>query len=284
MKSLTLAIVGRANVGKSTLFNCLTRSRNALVADKEGLTRDRLYGNCVLEGIPYQVIDTCGVDGEQNEELSHFMDQQVQNAVVEADCALMVVDGQKGLLAEDIALAKRLRIANKKTYIVVNKAEGKEPTYVCAEFYALGFDKVFAISAAHNQGILTMMEEVAQDNQLSAPEETTSDSDLGLKIAILGRPNVGKSTLINRLLQEDRVVVFDMPGTTRDSIYIPFKRHQKNYTLIDTAGVRRKSRVSDLVEKFSAIKTLQAMQDADCVILVLNAHEDLYDQDLNLLR
>ncbi len=285
MKLLTLAIVGRANVGKSTLFNVLTQSRQALVVDRPGVTRDRLYGQGIIGGIPYQLVDTCGVEGEQTQSLSDEMHQQLHNAILEADAVLFVVDARVGLLPQDRAIADSLRTNGKSVYIIVNKTDGLDQMSASGEFFELGFDTVIPIAAAHKRGISKMIELIASDHGFETTQERPDPIEpKGLKIAVLGRPNVGKSTLINRMLQEERVVTFDMPGTTRDSIYIPLERHGKFYTLIDTAGVRKKARVYDVVEKFSVIKTKQAIHDADCVMVVVNAQEDVFDQDLTLLR
>lgn len=285
MKPLTLAIVGRPNVGKSTLFNVLTKTRNALVVDTPGVTRDRLYGQGVIGDVPYQLIDTCGVFGEQAEVLTSAMHKQLLGAIEEADAVLFLVDAKAGLMPEDITFAGMLRESSKPVYVIVNKTDGVREDLACNEFYELGFDKVLPIAAAHKRGIASMIDIIASEHNLSPVEETEqSIEDKPLKIAVVGRPNVGKSTLINRMLKEERVVVYDMPGTTRDSIYIPLKRYDKDYVLIDTAGLRRKARVHETIEKFSVIKTLQAVSDADTVIMVLNANEDVFDQDLNLLR
>lgn len=287
MKPLTLAIVGRANVGKSTLFNGLTRSRQALVNDQPGVTRDRLYGQGIIEDIPYQFIDTCGIAGEQAESLVDAMESQLAQAVQEAQAVLFVVDAKVGLLPEDQRIADDLRRKEKKVYLVVNKTDGMEPNIACSDFYQLGFDSVFAVAAAHRRGLIHMMTQIGHEHGLVRQEEVLppAPKNLGIKISVLGRPNVGKSTLINRLLQEERVVVFDSPGTTRDSIYIPMERHGKRYTLIDTAGIRRQNRVYEALEKFTVVKSFQAMMDADCVLLVLDGHdEEIFDQDLNLLR
>ncbi len=285
MKPLTLAIVGRPNVGKSTLFNVLTRSRQALVVDTPGVTRDRLYGQGVLGEIPYQIIDTCGIFGEQEEVLTETMHLQLNEAIAEADAVLFLVDAKDGLMPEDSIFAKKLREQEKKVYVVVNKIDGKDVSIATSDFFQLGFEHVIPIAAAHKRGVLQMIEMVGSEFNLKpSGEEFVRAKNESHKIAVLGRPNVGKSTLINRMLKEERVVVYDMPGTTRDSIYIPFERYGKKYTLIDTAGLRRKSRIHEIIEKFSVIKTFQAVLDADTVVMVLNAQEALFDQDLNLLR
>ena len=277
-----IALVGRPNVGKSTLFNRLTRTRDALVADMPGLTRDRKYGEGQIDEHKFIVIDTGGISGDEEGIDSHMAQQSLQ-AVREATIVLFLVDAQVGLAASDELLAKELRAANKPVHLVVNKIDGLNEEVVVADFFSLGLGEPFAIAAAHGRGVSHLINTVLQDvleAEAALPEEP---EDPGIKIAAIGRPNVGKSTLINRMLGEERVVVFDMPGTTRDSIYIPYERRDKKYTLIDTAGVRRRGKVSETVEKFSVIKTLQAIEDANVVILVLDARESIVDQDLHLL-
>lgn len=285
-----LAIVGRPNVGKSTLFNTLTKTRQALVIDSPGVTRDRLYGDGVIGDIAYQLVDTCGVFGEQEQKLQGSMHAQLEAAIAEADLVMFMVDAKAGLMPEDIEFANILRQSNKKVALVVNKTDGLKFSQeaACAEFYSLGFEHVIPIAAAHKRGINQMMTLIGQTLGVTPKSEQSQPQDKALekrhKIAVLGKPNVGKSTLINRMLRQERVVVYDMPGTTRDSIYIPFERFGKAYTLIDTAGLRRKSRVHEIIEKFSIIKTFQAVLDADTVIMVLNAQEEISDQDLKLLQ
>ncbi|MCK7548265.1 ribosome biogenesis GTPase Der [Marinobacter koreensis] len=275
-----IALVGRPNVGKSTLFNQMTRSRDALVADFPGLTRDRKYGEGNYEGQRFIVIDTGGLTGDEVG-LDAEMARQSMQAVDEADIVLFLVDGRAGLTAGDEMIADHLRRSGKQAHLVVNKTDGQDPDVAAADFYSLGFDSTYLIAASHNRGIRSMLEEL-----LPNPEEGEEDSAErypGIRIGVVGRPNVGKSTLVNRMLGEDRVVVYDMPGTTRDSVYIPYERQGKQYTLIDTAGVRRRKNVRETVEKFSIIKTLQAIDDAHVVILVIDAREGLVDQDLHLI-
>lgn len=276
-----IALVGRPNVGKSTLFNQMTRSRDALVADFPGLTRDRKYGEGHSEERKFIVIDTGGLTG-QEAGLDSEMARQSLQAIEEADIVLFLVDGRAGLTAGDEVIADHLRRSGKPAHLVVNKTDGQDPDVAAADFYKLGFESIFMIAAAHNRGIRSMLELL-----LPAPEDPDeqdrADRYPGIRIGIVGRPNVGKSTLVNRMLGEERVVVYDMPGTTRDSIYIPYERHGHQYTLIDTAGVRRRKNVRETVEKFSIIKTLQAIDDAHVVILVIDAREGLVDQDLHLI-
>lgn len=276
-----IALIGRPNVGKSTLFNRLTRSRDALVADYPGLTRDRKFGFGKLGPIPYIVIDTGGVAGGE-EGIEEAMVEQTIKALQEADAAIIMVDGRSGLTASDEHVADLARRHAKKTWLAVNKAEGLESTTANAEFYGLGLGDPIAVSAAHGDRIGAMMDEVLApyEEGESAPE---ADDENELRIAVIGRPNVGKSTLINRLLGEDRMVVYDMPGTTRDTIEVPFERSDRKYMLIDTAGIRRKARVSEAIEKFSIVKALQAIEKAHVVIAVLDAQEGVTEQDVSLL-
>lgn len=290
-----IAIVGRPNVGKSTLFNCLTKTRQALVADMPGLTRDSLCGKGVVGEYPYEIIDTGGVKTPENE-IEVLVVGQLQQAIDGADAILFVVDGRNGLNHIDKEIAQMLRSKNKPMALVVNKTDGLDPDVAQSEFYSLGFEYVYPISAAHNRGIHLLMECFQSDCQvvfkadeivgepIEWVEGLEPEEPQALKMAIIGRPNVGKSTLTNRLLKADRVVVFDEPGTTRDSIYINMTHHNKPYIIIDTAGVRRKSRVHETIEKFSVIKSLQAIKDAHVVVLMLNGQEDIVDQDLRLLE
>ncbi len=275
-----VALVGRPNVGKSTLFNCLTRSRDALVADQPGLTRDRKYGEGRVGDYPYLVVDTGGLSGEK-EGIDQLMAGQAWLAVEEADVVLFMVDARDGLVPGDYDIAKRLRAVDKKVHLVVNKIDGSDLQMVIADFYQLGLGDPLGITASQRGGVRDLMEEVLPE--LSVDTIDTEEEDLGIKIAIVGKPNVGKSTLINRILGEERVLVFDMPGTTRDSIYIPFERRGQRYTFIDTAGVRRRSKVYDKLEKFSVIKAMQAIERANVVVLVIDAHEGITDQDAHLL-
>jgi len=275
-----VALVGRPNVGKSTLFNCLTRSRDALVADQPGLTRDRKYGEGRVGDYPYLVVDTGGLSGEK-EGIDELMAGQAWLAIEEADVVLFLVDARDGLLAGDQEIAKRLRLANKSVHLVVNKIDGAERSVVVADFYRLGLGDPLGITASQGGGVRDLMAEVLPELPESEVDEDTED--LGIKIAIVGKPNVGKSTLINRILGEERVLTFDMPGTTRDSIFVPFERRGQKYTFIDTAGVRRRKNVHDKLEKFSVIKALQAIERAHVVVLVIDAHEGISDQDAHLL-
>ena len=275
-----IALIGRPNVGKSTLFNQLTKSRNALVANLSGLTRDRQYGDGRLDNKSFIAIDTGGL-GESDEGIDSYMAEQAKTAIQEADIVLFVVDARAGLLGSDEMIADHLRRLNKETYLVVNKVDGLHEDAATAEFHRLGFSRVYQTSASHGRGVLQLITDILAP----FPEDSIelSVEETGVKIAIVGRPNVGKSTLVNRLLGEDRVIVYDMPGTTRDSIYIPYERQGKKYTLIDTAGVRKRGRVHETVEKFSVIKTLQAIKDAHVVVIVFDAREGIVEQDLHML-
>jgi len=276
-----IALVGRPNVGKSTLFNRLTRTRNAIVANYAGLTRDRQYGEGQIEDQRFILIDTGGISGEE-EGIDREMAEQSWQAMKEADVVLFIVSCRDGLTAADYLIAQQLRQQGKRTFMVANKVDGLDPDVALAPFYELGLGEVFATTATHGRGVKSLMEMVLEEFPASAEEEPAATAK-GIKIAVVGRPNVGKSTLVNRLLGEDRVVVFDEPGTTRDSVYIHYQRFDKNYTLIDTAGVRRRKNVSLTVEKFSIVKTLQAINDANVVVLVIDAREGVVDQDLHLM-
>lgn len=276
-----IALVGRPNVGKSTLFNCLTKTRDAIVADMPGLTRDRNYGRGVVGDRPYIVVDTGGISGNEDG-IDSRMAQQSLAAINEADLVLFLVDARDGLTPGDINIAKHLRQCNKPVVLVVNKTDGFQPEVAEAEFHSLGFSDMHAIAASHNRGTQRLMQHALQQVPEVEPDTDEDENDT-ISIAIVGRPNVGKSTLVNRILGEERVVVFDMPGTTRDSIKIPFERDDQKYILIDTAGVRRRGRVDEDVEKFSVIKTLQAIENANVVIQVFDAHEGITDQDAHLL-
>ncbi|WP_233141484.1 ribosome biogenesis GTPase Der [Aggregatibacter actinomycetemcomitans] len=325
MTTPVVALVGRPNVGKSTLFNRLTRTRDALVADFPGLTRDRKYGHAHLAGHDFIVIDTGGIDGTE-EGVEEKMAEQSLLAIEEADIVLFLVDARAGLTSADIGIANYLRQRqNKTTVVVANKVDGIDADSHCAEFYQLGLGDVAQIAASQGRGVVSLMEQVlsplaeqmTEESAVENPDVSSNDADTAefdewdedfdfsneedtalldeelaqeqtpdkknIKIAIVGRPNVGKSTLTNRILGEDRVVVYDLPGTTRDSIYIPMERDNQDYTLIDTAGVRKRGKVHLAVEKFSVIKTLQAIQDANVVLLVIDARENISDQDLSLL-
>jgi GTP-binding protein len=280
-----IALVGRPNVGKSTLFNRLTRSRDALVADYPGLTRDRQYGFGKLGPVPYLVIDTGGVAGGEVG-INELMVEQTIRALDEADIAIVLVDGRAGLTAADEHVAQLARRHAKQTWLATNKSEGLDAAIAGAEFHALGLGQPVAVSAAHGDRISALMDEVLApfvESDDAAATDEDDDENKPLRIAVVGRPNVGKSTLINRLLGEERLVVFDQPGTTRDSVSVPFERDGKHYELIDTAGVRRKSKVHEAIEKFSIIKALQAMERAQVVLAVFDAQEGVTEQDVSLL-
>ncbi|WP_394172822.1 ribosome biogenesis GTPase Der [Thalassotalea litorea] len=304
-----VALVGRPNVGKSTLFNRLTRTRDALVADYPGLTRDRQYGQAEVEGQAFIVIDTGGIVGNE-EGIDALMAEQSLMAIDEADAVLFLVDARAGLTSADESIADYLRKQSKKVFLVANKIDGIDADSAVAEFYHLGLgDTVHQIAAAHNRGVTQLLNlalaphidgmvlsdddndeqdddfdsvvHLQEGEEFDDSEETAQDDKI--KLAIIGKPNVGKSTLTNRILGEERVVVYDMPGTTRDSVYIPMERGDREYTLIDTAGIRRRKNVTDAVEKFSVIKTLQAIEDANVVLLIIDARDGITDQDLSLL-
>jgi len=301
-----VALVGRPNVGKSTLFNRLTRSRNALVADYPGLTRDRQYGQAEVEEHPFIVIDTGGINGDEKG-IDVLMAEQSLVAIEEADAVLFIVDAREGLTSADHGIAEYLRKQNKKVFLVANKIDGIDGDSAVAEFYSLGLgEHVHQIAAAHGRGVTQLLtlaltphiealsqpkedenedtegdydyEEQTEEQIDDAPEENDT-----IKLAIIGKPNVGKSTLTNRILGEERVVVYDMPGTTRDSVYIPMERNGRSYTLIDTAGIRRRKNVTDVVEKYSVIKTLRAIEDSNVCLLLIDAQDGISDQDLSLL-
>lgn len=306
-----VALVGRPNVGKSTLFNRLTRSRDALVADYPGLTRDRQYGQAQVEEHPFIVIDTGGIHGDE-EGIDALMAEQSLMAIEEADAVLFLVDARAGLTSADQSIADYLRKQNKRVFLAANKVDGIDADSAVGEFYALSLgETVHQIAAAHGRGVTQLLtlalqphiaeleekksaqqEQFAEDfdPELDAsfedgiePEIDAPEHDDKIKLAIIGKPNVGKSTLTNRILGEERVVVYDMPGTTRDSVYIPMERNGREYTLIDTAGIRRRKNVSDVVEKYSVIKTLRAIEDANVCLLIIDAREGITDQDLSLL-
>ncbi len=277
-----IALIGRPNVGKSTLFNRLTRTRDALVADYPGLTRDRKYGFGQLGPVPYLVIDTGGVAGGE-EGIEEAMVEQTRRALREADAAIVLVDGRSGLTAADEHVAELARRFAKKTWLAVNKSEGLDAAIANSEFHGLGLGEPLAVSAAHGDRIAALMEHVLADFDPGDEPDETVDDDQELRIAVIGRPNVGKSTLVNRLLGEDRLVVYDQPGTTRDSVAVPFERNDRNYVLIDTAGIRRRARVHEAIEKFSIVKALQAIEQAEVVIAVLDAQEGVTEQDVSLL-
>ncbi len=276
----TLVLVGRPNVGKSTLFNRLTRSRDALVADQPGLTRDRHYGRGRVGERPYLVVDTGGLEPVAKEGILHEMAKQTRQAVDEADLVLFIVDGRDGLTPHDRIIATQLRKTGRPVMLLVNKAEGMQGARVTAEFHELGLGTPIPISSAHGDNVAEMIE-VALDELPTASAEVEEKTDHP-KLVIVGRPNVGKSTLVNAILGEERVIAFDQPGTTRDSIYIDFERGGKQYTIIDTAGVRRRGKVDEAIEKFSVVKTLQAIEDANVVVLVVDARDQITEQDAHL--
>jgi GTP-binding protein len=276
----TLVLVGRPNVGKSTLFNRLTRSRDALVADLPGLTRDRHYGRGRVGERPFLVVDTGGLEPVAKEGILFEMAKQTRQAVDEADIVLFLVDGRQGLTPQDRIIGEQLRKTGRPILLLVNKAEGMKRSAVTNEFFELGLGEPLPISSAHGDNVTEMVELALEElPQMEEGEEEKSDHP---KLAIVGRPNVGKSTLVNAILGEERVIAFDQPGTTRDSIYIDFERAGKQYTIIDTAGVRRRGKVDEAIEKFSVIKTLQAVEDANVVVLVVDAQQSITEQDAHI--
>lgn len=274
----TIALVGRPNVGKSTLFNRLTKSRDALVADLPGLTRDRHYGHGKVGGKPYLVVDTGGFEPVADDGILHEMARQTLQAIDEADAVVFIVDARSGLTPQDKIIANRLRQLACPVRVAVNKAEGMASAIVTAEFFEMGLGDPWPISASHGEGVRGLMEDVLEGFEVE-PEAPELEFP---KFAIIGRPNVGKSTLVNAILGEERVIAFDQPGTTRDSIYIEFERNQKSYTIIDTAGVRKRAKVDEVIEKFSVVKTIQAVEDANVVVLVLDARQDVAEQDAHI--
>ncbi len=275
----TLVIVGRPNVGKSTLFNRLTKTRDALVADIPGLTRDRHYGHGRVGGRPYLVVDTGGFEPQAKDGIMHEMARQAEAAIAEADTLLFVVDGRAGVTPQDKVIADRLRKTGRPLLLVVNKGEGVNRAVFGAEFHELGCGTPLVISSAHGEGVRELIEEALAPFP-DEPEE--GEPGAGPRVAVAGRPNVGKSTLINTLLGEERVIAFDLPGTTRDAIEVPFERNGRAYTLIDTAGLRRRGKVFETVEKFSVIKTLQAVEQSNVVVLMVDASQDISDQDAHI--
>jgi len=275
-----IALVGRPNVGKSTLYNVLTKSRDALVADSPGLTRDRKYGHGQYNEKTYILIDTGGLSGE-SEELDQQMAKQTLQAIDEANLVIFMVDGRAGLTSGDEGIARQLRRLGKNIHLVVNKTDGIDVQQSLIEFASLGFADAYPIAASHKKGVPSLIDKLLA--QWPEWESETEDKHRGIKVAIVGKPNVGKSTLVNRMLGEERVVAMDMPGTTRDSIYIPFEHEGREYTLIDTAGVRRQKKVKESIEKFSVIKTLQSVDQSNVTIIMVDAREGISDQDLHLL-
>ncbi len=276
-----IALVGRPNVGKSTLFNRLTKSRDALVANFPGLTRDRKYGDAILGDRHFIVIDTGGINGDE-EGIDEAMAQQSLQAIDEADAVLLMLDSRAGLMPADQGLINHLRGCSKPVFYVANKVDGADPNVAMAEFYQTGAAEIYPLTATHGKGVNKLIDDVLELFP-EADEGADSVKATGKKIAVVGRPNVGKSTLVNRMLGEERVVVYDQPGTTRDSVYINYERDGEAYTLIDTAGVRKRRHISEAVEKFSIVKTLKAIDDANVVILVMDGRENIVDQDLHLL-
>lgn len=278
-----IAIVGRPNAGKSTLFNRITRTRNALVADQPGVTRDRNYGFATHHDRNFILIDTGGLDDYEadNPSIAKLVSEQTLQAVREADAVIWLVDGKSGLSTADEILAAKLRLLKSNLHLLVNKTEGMDPHLASVEFHALGLGTPWPVSAARGQGIDKVLDTILAGFPASDIPVDTAKS--GLRIAVIGRPNVGKSTLINRMLGEDRLLTFDQPGTTRDSIIVPFERQGRKYELVDTAGVRRRSHLEDALEKSSVIKSLQALDSANVIIAVVDASEALTDQDLHLL-
>ena len=275
----TLVLVGRPNVGKSTLFNRLTRSRDALVADLPGLTRDRHYGHGKLGSKPYLVVDTGGFEPLARDGIVHQMARQAEQAIAEADAVIFVVDGRSGVTPLDKEIADKLRRAARPVVVAVNKAEGMKSGMVESDFHELGLGEPNAISAAHGEGVRGLVDLALESFPEPGEEEEKSDA---VRVAIVGRPNVGKSTLINTLLGEERVIAFDAPGTTRDAIEIDFERGGRQYVLVDTAGMRKRGKVFESIEKFSVVKTLQSIEDANVVILMVDAQADVSDQDAHI--
>lgn len=278
-----LALVGRPNVGKSTLFNRLTKTRDAIVADFAGLTRDRHYGNAKQGKYEFIVIDTGGFEPKAEDGIYKEMAKQTQQAVAEADVVVFVVDARGGLSAQDHDIANYLRKLGKPTVLAANKAEGMLEGVQLAEFYELGLGEVHAVSAAHGQGVRSLVDAAFEPLGLPEPDDAAEPQETGIvKLAVAGRPNVGKSTLINAWLGEERLVAFDLPGTTRDAISVPFERNGQKFELIDTAGLRRKGKVFEAIEKFSVVKTLQAIESANVVLLLLDATQGVTDQDAHI--
>lgn len=277
-----IALVGRPNVGKSTLFNRMTRSRDALVADFPGLTRDRHYGEGRVGKRPFLVIDTGGFEPVAKDGILREMAKQTRQAIAEADIIFFMVDGRQGLTPHDKTINDFLRKAGSKVILVINKSEGMQYTNVASDFYELGLGDPCVISAAHGDGVADLVETSLDELLDAEPDDADESAHRGTRIAIVGRPNVGKSTMVNALLGEERVIAFDMPGTTRDSIEIPFERDGRHYVLIDTAGIRRKGKVFEAIEKFSVVKTLKSISDANVVLLLLDAQQDISEQDAHI--
>ncbi len=277
-----VSLVGRPNVGKSTLFNRFTKSRDAIVADYAGLTRDRHYGNARLGNREYIVIDTGGFEPTAETGIFKEMAKQTRQAVAESDVVIFVVDARAGISAQDHDIANYLRRLGKPTILAANKAEGMQAGQQLAEFFELGLGPVRPVSAAHGQNVRSLIEEALDQLQLPEAEELPEEDPKVIKLAVAGRPNVGKSTLINTWLGEERLVAFDMPGTTRDAISVPFEKGGQKFELIDTAGLRRKGKVFEAIEKFSVVKTLQAIESAHVVLLLIDATQGVSDQDAHI--
>ena len=277
-----VALVGRPNVGKSTLFNVLTGTRDAIVADVPGLTRDRQYGFGRVGPLPFVVVDTGGLV-ENPKGIEAQMRAQTERAVAEADRLILLVDGRAGLTPQDDFVAREIRKSGKPTTLAVNKSEGLDPDVVAADFHALGLGEPLGISASHGQGCEDLMIQALAGLDAGPAAEAADPAAEGVRIAIIGRPNVGKSTLVNRLIGQERVIASDQPGTTRDSILVPFERDGRKFQLIDTAGMRRRARVEDAIERASVAKTLQAIDEAHVVILVVDAHDTVSEQDASVL-
>jgi len=276
MKPL-VALVGRPNVGKSTLFNRLTRSRDALVSDAPGVTRDRIYGHCRYGRRDFLLVDTGGLESDVGDGLSGLAAEQTRQAIRDAELVVFLVDGRLGLHPEDAAIAEELRRLEVPVVVAVNKAEDQDPALIAAEFHGLGLGQPLPLSATHGRGVGRLVDLVEERLPPASPEE---GEDLpGIRIAVVGRPNVGKSTLVNALLGEDRVITYDRPGTTRDAVHSVLERDGHTYTLVDTAGVRRRSRIKEGLERFSTLKAIQAMEAADVVFLLVDAQEGITDQD-----
>ena len=279
-----ITIVGRPNVGKSTLFNRLTRSRDALVADFSGLTRDRHYGKGRIGERPFICVDTGGFEPVAKTGIVAEMAKQTKQAVAESDIIIFLVDGRLGMAPQDHVIADFLRKTGRPVILAVNKTEGMQAGIVTADFHELGLGEPFPISSAHGDGVRGLIDDALDSLGIAEPdqEDVANDPNRPMKIAVVGRPNVGKSTLINKLIGEERVIAFDMPGTTRDAIEVPFERNGKPYILVDTAGLRRRGKVFEAIEKFSVVKTLQAIADCNVVILMLDAQQDISEQDAHI--
>lgn len=276
----TIALVGRPNVGKSTLFNRLTRSRDALVADFAGLTRDRHYGIGRVGHKPYILVDTGGFEPLIDSGVMYEMARQSEQAIYESDAVVFVVDGRNGITPQDVLIANKLRMLDKPVYVAINKVEGVDKIIAISDFYELGLESMYPISATHGDGVHKLIDDVLRSFKNSAEDDNQEER---ITFAVVGRPNVGKSTLVNTILGEERVIAFDEAGTTRDSIYIEFERGEQKYTIIDTAGIRRKGKVTDKLEKFSVLKAIQAISEAQVVVLVLDAHLDIAEQDATIV-